>query len=50
VRPAFWLEATMARDTGMYLVLPLVVPDDRAKYGMRPGQVTSSRRGKAGCQ
>ena len=40
----------MARLTGMYLVAPDVVPEVAAKNGIRPGQVTSTRVGKADCQ
>ncbi len=45
VRAARRLDATISRDTGTYFVVPLVVPEERAKYGMRPGQVTSRRTG-----
>ena len=44
VRAARRLDASISRETGMYLVVPLVVPDDRAKYGIRPGQVTPQVR------
>src|SRR3712207_7418420 len=38
------LDASIARDTGMYLVPPVVVPDESARYGTGPGQVTSVDR------
>ena len=44
------LDRRIASLTGTYLEVPLVVPEDRAKYGMRPGQDTSCSTGKAGCQ
>jgi hypothetical protein len=31
--------------TGMYFVVPEVVPEESAKYGTRPGQVTSTSTG-----
>ena len=43
------LSASIARDTGMYLVTPLVVPELAAKYGILPGQLALSRRGNVGC-
>src|SRR6516162_3550584 len=33
VSAAFRLDASIARETGMYLVVPEVVPDDSVKYG-----------------
>ena len=40
----------MAGLTGMYFVRPALVPEDRARNGMRPGQLTPASRGNAGCQ
>ncbi len=48
--PARLLERAMARLTGMYFVRPLDVPEVTARYGIRPGQVALSSRGKSGCQ
>ena len=36
--------------TGINLVVPLLVPELSAKNGIRPGQLTLTRFGKAGCQ
>jgi hypothetical protein len=44
------LEASICAETGMYLVEPVVVPDEKARYGICPGQVVFVRCGKAGCQ
>src|SRR5262249_17432085 len=41
------LDASIAAETGMYLVEPVVVPDDRARYGTGPGQVLFVSCGKA---
>src|SRR6516162_3701324 len=50
VRAARRLDASIAAETGMYFVEPVVVPDDRAKYGTGPGQVLSVRCGTDGRQ
>ena len=39
------LAATIAREQGMCLTLPVAVPEDTAKNGSLPGQVQSSRMG-----
>ena len=35
----------MSAEQGMYFVVPLVVPEESAKYGMVPGHVQSISRG-----
>ena len=44
--PARTLDRRISRLTGMYFVAPVVVPDETANQGTRPGQVQSVRRGK----
>ena len=44
------LARCISRLTGMYFVVPVVVPDETASQGMSPGQVQSVRRGKGVCQ
>ena len=55
VAPRWWtkgssaaraFERTISREQGMCLTLPLAVPDETAKNGIRPGQVTLSSSGK----
>jgi hypothetical protein len=48
-RAARRFDRIIASETGMYFVVPAVVPDVTAKNGMRPGQVMLSRCGKCGC-
>src|SRR5262245_2112751 len=47
VSAALRFEASISLDTGMYLVVPLVVPEESAKYGIRVGQVTLSKIGNS---
>ena len=44
------LERCISRLTGMYFVVPVVVPDETASQGMSPGHVQSTRRGKGSRQ
>ena len=48
--PARTFERCISRLTGMYFVAPVVVPDETANQGMRPGHVQSVRRGKGARQ
>src|SRR5262245_15117131 len=45
VRPAFTFDANISLETGTYLVAPVVVPDDNAKYGTGSGHVAPATCG-----